>query len=120
MARVLDLSALHLEEGAHGSPEQGMCVMEAVSYVAGEPFSDHPRCASPVITSFLIAWNDALSDDDRQLLVPLVPKIVGTRTTDEDEAARVWMLTDWLARECARGFLRAAGLVAPAELLEGL
>ena len=96
------------------------CVMEAVSYVAGEPWSDHPRCASPIITSFLIGWNDALHDSDRQILKPYIPRIVGTRTTKADEETRAWMLTDWLARECAPAWLRLAGLTAQAEMLEGL
>jgi len=70
-----------LDRGGHESWEKGACVMEAVAYVAGEPFSDHPACASPVITSFLISWNDSLPDDQRQMLKPYIPRIVGTKTT---------------------------------------
>src|SRR5690349_1288610 len=94
--------------------------MEAVSYVAGEPWSDRPECASPVITSFLVSWNDSLSDDDRQMLKPYIPRLVGTRTSKQDEETRAWMLTDWLARECAPAWLRLAGLTGQAEALEAL
>src|SRR4051812_26835847 len=94
--------------------------MEAVAYVAGEPWSDRPTCASPVITSFLISWNDAMNDTDRQMLKPYIPRLVGTRTSKKDETIRAWMLTDWLARECAPGFLRLAGLTEQAELVEKL
>ncbi len=94
--------------------------MEAVAYVAGEPWSDQPRCASTVITSFLISWNDSLDDSDRQMLKPYIPRLVGTRTTAADETARAWMLTDWLARECAPAWLRLAGLTDHAEALEAL
>ena len=38
--------------------------------VAGEPFSDRPRCADPVIATFLRAFNDRLGHDagDRLLI----------------------------------------------------
>lgn len=48
----LDLDTLTLHAGRH-SPGDEMCVMEAVAYIAGEPWSDHPECACPVIATFL-------------------------------------------------------------------
>ena len=33
--------------GAHLVPEDGACVMEAVSKAAGEPWSDTPACTHP-------------------------------------------------------------------------
>ena len=39
-----------LYKGAH-DPNGKMCVMEAVAYIAREPWSDHPACVSPVIIS---------------------------------------------------------------------
>jgi hypothetical protein len=121
--RLPYLAPLTLGRGSHDPPSNGLveaCVMEAVAYVAGEPFSDHPACASPIITSFLISWNDAMDDTDRQMLKPYISRLVGTRTTKADETARAWMLTDWLARECAPAWMRLAGLVAQAEALEAL
>ena len=49
----LDLETLELKVGAHSSPNDGMCVMEAVAYIAREPWSDHPVCVSPAIASFM-------------------------------------------------------------------
>ncbi|HXH35237.1 MAG TPA: hypothetical protein VNJ54_12640 [Plantibacter sp.] len=118
--RLAQLESLTLDKGSHASWEQGACVMEAVAYVAGEPFSDSPACASPIITSFLVSWNDSLPDADRQFLKPYIPRLVGTRTTKKDEKTRAWLLTDWLARECAPAFLSLAGLTEHARLLEGL
>jgi hypothetical protein len=40
----LDYDTLTLEAGAHEGPEDGMCVMEAVAFMAGEPFSDLFQC----------------------------------------------------------------------------
>lgn len=53
----LDLDTLQLAFGGH-DPGDDMCVMEAVAYLAGEPWSDRPECASPVIGAFLRSWND--------------------------------------------------------------
>jgi hypothetical protein len=119
-APILDLDQLVLKAGGHSRPEDGMCFTEAAAYLAGEPFSDHPACVSPVIAAFGRTWNDGLPDDDRQMLKPYVPKIIGTATTKADDEIRAWMCTDWLARECAPAFLRLAGLTEQAELLERL
>jgi hypothetical protein len=121
--RLRYLEPLQLGRGWHGPPSNGLvdaCVMEAVSYVAGEPFSDHPACASPILTSFLISWNDNLNDTDRQMLKPYIPRLVGTNTGKRHEEVRAWMLTDWLARECAPAFLSAAGLTEQARMLGSL
>jgi len=33
---------IKLGRGKHSSPQEATCVMELVSILAGEPFSDHP------------------------------------------------------------------------------
>ncbi|HUE25944.1 MAG TPA: hypothetical protein VMP89_04150 [Solirubrobacteraceae bacterium] len=38
-----------LAYGTHATPDDGRCAMEWVSYLAGEPHSDHPACVSPVL-----------------------------------------------------------------------
>ena len=38
--QTLDLDSLELASGGHSSPDKGMCVMEAVAFMAGEPFSE--------------------------------------------------------------------------------
>src|SRR5690348_9859976 len=98
----IDLSKLVLAKGSHAGPSNGAtegCVMEWVAYLAGEPWNDAPNCVAPSIRSFCIAWNDSLPDDDRtRLLVPFIPKVIGTTTTAEDETTRAWMCCDWLVR----------------------
>lgn len=96
LTQVLDMQ---LSAGAHESIESGACVMELVSYVTGEPWSDAPQCACPVITAFCVSWNDSLPDADRtRLLKPLIPLIVGTRSTKGVEERRSYMALDWLIR----------------------
>ena len=120
-----DLSRLDtlppLAKGAHKAGDDIACCMEAVAFVAGERWSDHPACACPVIGAFLRTWNDDLPDDERDaLLRPLVPLLVGTRSTPAVERRRAMMATDWLIREHAPAWLRLAGLTAQADALAGL
>jgi hypothetical protein len=89
--------------------------------VAGEPWSDHPVCASKVIGAFLRSWNDTLNDDDRnRLLKPYVTRLVGTAGTAAQEDRRAWMCLDWLVRTYTPAWLRAAELDTQAALLAGL
>ena len=87
--------------GSHELLKDGACVMEAVAYVAGEPWSDWPECVCPVIGALLRRWNDDLpSDSERdRLLRPLVPRLVGSRADEDIEKARSWLAVDWLIRE---------------------
>ncbi|MGH9071960.1 MAG: hypothetical protein ACRDX8_12545 [Acidimicrobiales bacterium] len=117
--RDLDLGQLVLKSGAH-SPDGGFCVMEAVAYVAGEEWSDRPECASPVISAFLRNWNDCLGDEDRQMLKPLIPRLVGTRGSAELELRRSYMALDWLVRVQAPAWLRLAKLETWADQLRDL
>jgi hypothetical protein len=100
LSRVLSLPIRH---GSHSPPngDFNACVMEAVSYVAGEEWSDTPACVCPVIGVFLRSWNDSLqNDEDRtRLLRPLIAKVVGTKATPEVELARVMLCVDWSCRE---------------------
>ena len=103
-----------LSAGAHEHVGEGACVMEAVAYVAGEPWSDTPACACPVLGAFLRTWNDDLSDTDRdRLLRPLVRRLVGSRSTPEVEARRSWLAMDWLVRTNAPTWLRLVPALVP-------
>jgi hypothetical protein len=119
--RTINLDSLVLEKGVHAPSDAEMCVMEAVAYVAGEPWSDRPACASKVIGAFLRSWNDTLNDDDRnRLLKPYVTRLVGTVGTAAQEDRRAWMCLDWLVRTYTPAWLRAAKLDTQAAVLAGL
>src|SRR6185437_920560 len=81
----LDLIAgFSLDSGSHQSFSEGACAIELVSFVAGEPWSDHPECVCPVLGAFIRAWNDGLPEDRRtDLLRPLLPRLIGTRGSCE-------------------------------------
>jgi len=110
-----------LTRGAHSAIDDGACLLEAVAWVAGEKFSDHPLCVCPVLASFGRAWNDALDDETRnRLLPPFIPRLVGTRSTPDVRDARAFMAADWAVRIYTPVWLRAAGLDAEADALEAL
>ncbi len=118
LERLEKINRLNLKSGSH-NPNSTFCVMEAVAYVAGEPWSDHPECACPVISAFLRSWNDSLpTDADRnQLLKGLVPRLVGTKASKETEQKRAIMASDWFIRFHLPAWLRLAGLNEQAELI---
>ena len=69
--------------------------------LAGEPFSDRPRCISPAIGGLLRAYNDLVDDDLRQDLYGVVSDVVGSRGTPQVERARVRRVVQW-GREMRR------------------
>ena len=117
--RLSILDTLHLNAGA-GDDLDTACVMQAVAYIAGEPWSDHPECACPVITAFMISWNDGSTDEQRQELKRYIPLLVGSRSTPEVEARRGRLASDWLIRTFTPAWLRLAGLSDHAKRIEAL
>jgi hypothetical protein len=108
-----------LSWGTHADPDDGRCAMEWVSYLAGEPHSDQPRCVSPVLRAFCTALNDSLEDEPRQRLRPYLARTIGTADDGLDEA-RSWMAMDWLIRTYTRTWLGVAHLPGAARRLSDL
>jgi hypothetical protein len=75
----LDLGLLHLGPGSHSSPKEGVCVVELASLVAGERFSDRPRCVCRLIAAYLRALNDRVSHHERQKLRPFSVLVLDSR-----------------------------------------
>ena len=106
MTPTLDLDTLTLAKGGHETRAGGVCLTEAVAWFAGEPHSAYPACVSPVLAAFGRTWNDRLDDAERQRLVPLIPRLVGTAGDADADAVCGWMAVDWLVRTYAPAFLR--------------
>lgn len=66
-----------LEAGAHRDADAGSCLMEYVSVLAGERFTDRPRCTHPALAA--VAWqvNDAVSSGARQQLATRAVTLIG-------------------------------------------
>ena len=114
------LTSLHLERGEHADGQEAYCVMEAVAYIAGEPHSDHPACASKVIAAFLRRWNDDLDEEGRQALKPLIVRLVGTAGSESLESRRAWLITDWMVRVYTPAWLDLGGMPMQAAALRNL
>jgi len=119
-SRLAQITALH--PGSHQPNDSAkMCFMEAAAYIVGEPWSDHPECVSPVIAAFGRTWNDSLPTEERDaLLLPLLPRVVGTRGSKALEERRSLMAADWLVREHTPAWLELAGLKDQAAMLRAL
>src|SRR5437660_4762724 len=86
---------IKLSKGKHSSPDDGACVMELASMLAGEPFTDHPGSVCPVIGSFLRSYNDSVDDKRRQGLYEYASKAVGSRSDARTQQARAERLAAW-------------------------
>ncbi len=51
--------------------------MEFASYLAGERWSDHPRCTHPLLAALARDVNDLTDDESRNHLMPLVNRVIG-------------------------------------------
>lgn len=83
-----------LSPGRHRNPRKGACFMEMASFLAGERWSDHPKCTQPLLAAMAREINDRVGDSARQDLVPLIPSVVGLRGDDP-------RIDTWIAREAA-------------------
>lgn len=86
---------LRISRGKHHDPDQGACVMELASMLAGEPFDDRPTCACPVIGAFLRTYNDAIDDRRRQDLRRFAALVVGTRASEPVTRRRAELCVAW-------------------------
>lgn len=94
-AQLVNHQTIRLSKGKHAAPTEGACVMELASMLAGEPFSDRPASACPVIGGFLRAYNDRIDEERRQDLYRYAAEVVGTRGSAEVERERERRCLEW-------------------------
>jgi hypothetical protein len=80
-----------LSRGKHRNPSRGACFMEYTSLLAGEPFSDGPRCVDGELSAVLRGANDRLTDAERPVLVALLGRAIGLAVEPPPEGS-VWRL----------------------------
>jgi len=73
-----------LSVGSHKPYEGKACVMEYVALLAGEEWTDSPRCAYFPLARAAAVVNDNLPDRDRHRLVPLIGRLFGTTLPIDD------------------------------------
>src|SRR6266568_4118928 len=116
---AVDLATVHLDKGSHRSADEGHCLLEVASMLAGQPFGDGPPCVSPVLRTFGISVNDQWDDEQRQKLLPFAPRLLNTAGDGLDEA-RSYLALDWLIRTYTPAWLDLAGLTDVAAELRAL
>lgn len=83
---------IKLSVGLHRTPEDGICAMEFVAWLEGLPHSDKPECACPVIGAYVRALNDSLPEEERQELIPYLPRLVGTVSPEHEQERAEYLL----------------------------
>jgi hypothetical protein len=116
----LNLESIELKTGSHAKREDGVCAMELVAWMAGEKHSDAPECACPVITKYVIRLNDRFTSEERQLLKPYLPRIIGTRDTLENQLKRAKTLAHAALTVFAPMALEARGYKHHAEKMRAI
>jgi hypothetical protein len=56
--------------------------MELASFLAGEKWSDHPRCTHSLLSSLARSVNDCTTDAGRSRLAVLIPSVIGLTGDD--------------------------------------
>lgn len=97
-------SEFRLSPGKHSTPAEGLCALELVAFLDGEPHTDRPRCACELVSAFVRSINDNMPDDARQKLLPYLPRLIGTVSDHEQEQER----HDYFAWQTIRVFAPAA------------
>jgi hypothetical protein len=117
--RLAQLSEMKLDSGSHGAFEEGHCAMELVAWLAGQPHTDSPPCACPVVAKATMRLNDRIGDTAlrTELLRPLLPRIVGSRASREVMVRRGYVAADMAVRVFAPLALEARGRLDLAKAL---
>ncbi len=84
-----DLAVPVLSRGKHRNPRKGACFMEFASYLAGEPWSDHPACTNSLLAGVARDVNDCTTDAGRTRLAPMIPSVIGLTPEDPHVIPRV-------------------------------
>jgi hypothetical protein len=94
---------LRLDKGSHRASSGRACAMEAASWLAGEPWSDHPRSVHPVIAGVARRANDEVDDAERQRLWPLILASLDTARPRRLGLAHRLRRSAWKAEARSRG-----------------
>lgn len=92
----------YIDRGSHHNQlvQNGLrvgCTMELVSALADENWTDHPRTAHPALAQMMITINDHSYDMQRQEMLTLVPRLLGTNIAmDREIKARFDRLYDMI------------------------
>jgi hypothetical protein len=87
-----------LRSGVGSTPKDGGCILQVIDWLDHQGWSDQPECVHPVLRKLAIYVNDQLPDGERQKLLDLTGRLMGTNTGGQEMSVR-------LAAFCARHVL---------------
>ena len=90
---------LALTPGTHLTPDDGACLMEVVSHLAGEQWSDEPRATLPLLAHLARLVNDAMTPGGRQSLLALAPRLTGLASAGPSIQPRIAAMVSGAALE---------------------
>jgi len=73
-----ELSVPWLRSGTGSTPAEGGCILQVIDWIDRNQWTDRPVCVHPAIAKVAIRANDTLPDGERQKLLDLAPRIMGT------------------------------------------
>lgn len=115
----MNIDNIKLISGVGDREANELCVMSLTALIAGEPHTDKPVCACPVLTAAAIRLNDGLwwaSDEERTAaLKPLSAELIGTRSTAAVELRRAGVFVDLALRVWAPKAFDCAAFLHPDE-----
>jgi hypothetical protein len=112
-----------LSRGKHRNPRKGACFMELASFLAGEPWSDHPACTHPLLAVLARDVNDQVGDGARREIARFVPDVIGLNLRDpaiDPLLAREIALTALPIVSAERQRVAAVGLLRCEQALDEL
>lgn len=83
--------------GAGRSPQHGGCILQVIDWIDRATWTDEPRCVHPNLAELAVTANDDADDEDRQKMLDLIPRLMGTNT--EVEWGRVAAIAEALAKD---------------------
>lgn len=101
-----------LSAGGHLRPEDGGCIMEMGSFLAGEEWSAYPKCTHPALAEVARNVNDNLDGEHRHMILPLLGMLIGANAPTTDPRLRAQIrATDWVYTAGMREPKRSHALV---------
>jgi hypothetical protein len=113
--RLAEVQARRLDACSHDSPQSGLCFMEAVAYINGEPHSDRPACACPFIGSYMRHLNDSVGVVRRQELKEHLIGVAGSRVEFDIQYQRSYKIADFEVKSLLPVILLGMGCEGAAE-----
>lgn len=77
-----------LSAGPHNNPKDGACIMEMVSFMSGDEWTDTPKCTDLFLAYLAQKVNDNMTNDSRHLILSQFDRLFNTALPESE--SRAW------------------------------